>query len=203
MGHSSLVTVLDVRLLIFIFVQDVNLAGVASNLMLFFYKNLDTRTHFDILERYMIKLHQKAPTFSLLDQHGITHTLEQYIGKKVLIYFYPKDDTPGCTTEACNFRDNYEALKAVGLVVVGVSKDNVKSHKKFADKFEIPFPLLSDEDGLLCEAYGVWMKKKFMGREYMGIARMSFLIDEKGDVAKVYDEVKPKEHTQEVAKDIL
>ncbi len=151
----------------------------------------------------MLKLHQKAPTFSLQDQDGKTHTLEQYVGKKVLIYFYPKDDTPGCTTEACNFRDNYAALSDAGLVVLGVSKDNVKSHKKFAEKFELPFPLLSDEDGTMCEAYGVWMKKKFMGREYLGIARMSFLIDEKGTIAKIYEEVKPKEHTQDVAMDIV
>jgi peroxiredoxin Q/BCP len=151
----------------------------------------------------MLTINTPAPTFSLLDQDGKTHTLSQYLGKKVLIYFYPKDDTPGCTTEACNFRDNYKALSKAGLVVLGVSKDTMKSHKKFAEKFELPFPLLSDVDGAMCEAYGVWMKKKFMGREYMGIARMSFLIDEKGNIAKIYDEVKPKEHTQEVAKDIV
>lgn len=150
----------------------------------------------------MLKLHQKAPSFSLQGQDGVTHTLKQYVGKKVLIYFYPKDDTPGCTTEACNFRDNYKDLSDAGLVILGVSKDNVKSHKKFAEKFDLPFPLLSDEDGQMCEAYGVWGMKKFMGREYMGISRMSFLIDEKGNIAKIYDEVKPKEHTQEVAKDI-
>lgn len=151
----------------------------------------------------MLKLHQQAPTFSLLDQHGVTHSQKQYIGKKVLIYFYPKDDTPGCTTEACNFRDNYQDLRDAGLVVLGVSKDSVKSHKKFAEKFNLPFPLLSDDDGSMCDAYSVWGKKKFMGREYMGIARKSFLIDEKGNIAKIYDEVKPKEHTQEVAKDIV
>ena len=151
----------------------------------------------------MLKLNQKAPTFSLLDQDGNTHTLKQYLGKKVLIYFYPKDDTPGCTTEACNFRDNYEALKSAGLVVLGVSKDTTKSHKKFAEKFNLPFPLLSDEDTSMCQAYGVWGMKKFMGREYMGISRASFLIDEKGMVAKIYEDVKPKEHTQEVAGDIV
>ncbi len=151
----------------------------------------------------MPKLKQKAPAFSLLDQDGVTHTQEQYLGKKVLIYFYPKDDTPGCTTEACNFRDNYQDLSDAGLVVLGVSKDSVKSHKKFAEKFNLQFSLLSDEDGSLCEAYGVWGKKKFMGREYMGIARKSFFIDEKGNIAKIYEDVKPKEHTQEVAKDIV
>ena len=150
----------------------------------------------------MIKLNAPAPTFSLEDQDGKIHSLEQYAGKKVLLYFYPKDDTPGCTTEACNFRDNYKALSKAGLVVLGVSKDSVKSHKKFAEKFELPFPLLSDSDGKVCEAYDVWRKKKFMGREYMGIERMSFLIDEKGNIAKIYESVKPKEHTQEVAEDV-
>lgn len=150
----------------------------------------------------MLKLHQKAPTFSLQDQNGVTHTLEQYLGKKVLIYFYPKDDTPGCTTEACNFRDGYKDFQDMGLVILGVSADSVKSHKKFAEKFDLPFPLLADETKAMCEAYGVWGMKKFMGREYMGISRSSFLIDEKGTIAKIYDDVKPKEHTQEVTNDI-
>ena len=150
----------------------------------------------------MIQLHAQAPDFSLQDQDGSTHTLLQYRGKKVLIYFYPKDDTPGCTTEACSFRDNYAALSESGLVVVGVSKDASKSHKKFSEKYELPFPLLADIDGTMCEAYGVWRKKKFMGREYMGIERMSFLIDEKGNVAKIYESVKPKDHVGEVSDDI-
>ena len=150
----------------------------------------------------MLQLHKKAPTFSLEDQNGVTHTLSQYKGKKVLLYFYPKDDTPGCTTEACSFRDNYEALSDSGLVVFGVSKDSVKSHKKFADKYELPFPLLSDVEGTVCEAYGVWGKKKFMGREYMGIMRQSFLIDEKGNLAKIYETVKPQEHAHEVSNDL-
>ena len=151
----------------------------------------------------MLVLHTKAPDFSLQDQHGVTHILSQYLGKKVLIYFYPKDDTPGCTIEACSFRDNYEALKESGLVVLGVSKDDVTSHKKFAEKYELPFPLLSDVDAIVCQAYGVWGLKKFMGREYIGIERMSFLIDELGDVAKLYESVKPKEHVQEISKDIV
>ena len=150
----------------------------------------------------MIQLHAQVPEFSLQDQDGSTHTLKQYRGKKVLIYFYPKDDTPGCTTEACSFRDNYVALSESGLVVLGVSKDAPKSHKKFAEKYEITFPLLADTDGVMCEAYGVWRKKKFMGREYMGIERMSFLIDEKGNLAKIYESVKPKDHVSEVADDI-
>lgn len=146
----------------------------------------------------MITTGTKAPDFSLQDQNGDTHTIAQYKGKKILLYFYPKDDTPGCTTEACSFRDNYEELQKAGLVVLGVSKDNVKSHKKFADKYELPFPLLADEDTEVCKAYGVWKLKKFMGREYMGIDRVSFLIDEEGKIAKVYEEVKPKEHVAEV-----
>lgn len=150
----------------------------------------------------MLQLHKKAPTFILQDQNGITHTLEQYKGKKVLLYFYPKDDTPGCTTEACSFRDNYKTLSDAGLVVLGVSKDSVKSHKKFADKYDLPFPLLSDNEGTVCEAYGVWGKKKFMGREYMGIMRQSFLIDEKGGLAKIYEKVVPKEHSEEVLLDM-
>lgn len=150
----------------------------------------------------MLQLNTQAPQFSLQDQDGVIHTLSQYEGKKVLLYFYPKDDTPGCTTEACNFRDNHESLTSAGLVVLGVSKDSPKSHKKFIEKFNLPFPLLADVDGVVCEAYGVWRKKKFMGREYMGIERMSFLIDEKGKLIKIYESVKPKEHTQEVEKDI-
>ncbi len=150
----------------------------------------------------MLQLGQPAPTFSLLDQNEKKHTLESYIGKKVLLYFYPKDDTPGCTTEACEFRDNYEALKKLGLVILGMSADSVTSHKKFAEKFSLPFPLLSDESKEVCEAYGVWGKKKFMGREYMGISRTSFLIDEKGIISKIYEEVKPKEHVGEVNNDI-
>lgn len=150
----------------------------------------------------MISLHTQAPDFFLQDQDEVTHTLSQYRGKKILLYFYPKDDTPGCTTEACSIRDSYEALVASGLVVLGVSKDSTKSHKKFTDKYALPFPLLSDEDGSVCALYGVWRLKKFMGREYMGIERMSFLIDEEGMIAKMYEEVKPKEHVAEVQRDI-
>jgi thioredoxin-dependent peroxiredoxin len=148
----------------------------------------------------MITTGTKAPEFLLHDQNGDTHSIAQYKGKKILLYFYPKDDTPGCTTEACSFRDNYEELQKAGLVVLGVSKDTVKSHKKFAEKYELLFPLLADEDTSVCQAYGVWKLKKFMGREYMGIDRMSFLIDEEGKVEKVYEEVKPKEHVSEIMK---
>lgn len=151
----------------------------------------------------MIQLNKKAPEFSLPDQDGNIHNLKQYLGKKVLLYFYPKDDTPGCTTEACNFRDGYEDLTKMGLVVLGVSSDSIKSHKKFADKFTLPFPLLSDESHAVCEAYGVWGLKKFMGREYMGISRSSFLIDEKGNLEKIYEKVEPKIHLGEIIKDIV
>ena len=149
----------------------------------------------------MIQINKKAPSFSLPDQDGAIHTLKQYEGKKVLLYFYPKDDTPGCTTEACNFRDGYKEFQEMGLVVLGVSADGLKSHKKFAEKFKLPFPLLSDETKEVCEAYDVWQKKKFMGREYMGILRMSFLIDEKGNIIKIYNDVKVKEHAEEVKAD--
>lgn len=149
-----------------------------------------------------MKIGQKAPAFTLLDQNGKTHSLAEYKGKKVLLYFYPKDDTPGCTTEACNFRDNHKELSKMGLVILGVSKDSVKSHKKFAEKFDLPFPLLSDETGEVVEAYKSWGKKKFMGREYMGILRNSFLIDENGKIAKIYEAVKPAEHVGEVTTDI-
>lgn len=150
----------------------------------------------------MLKIKSKAPSFKLPDQDGKIHNLKDYLGKKVLLYFYPKDDTPGCTTEACNFRDGYKDFKKLGLVILGVSADGVKSHKKFAEKFKLPFPLLSDEDKSVCEKYGVWQKKKFMGREYMGIVRSSFLIDEEGKIAKIYEEVKAGEHAEEVKSDL-
>jgi len=150
----------------------------------------------------MLKIGSKAPAFSLSDQEGTIHKLSDYKGKKVLLYFYPKDDTPGCTTEACNFRDGYKEFAKLGLVILGVSADSVKSHKKFAEKFKLPFPLLSDEDRKVCEAYGVWQKKKLYGREYMGIVRNSFLIDEQGKLAKIYESVKPAVHAEEVKGDI-
>ena len=149
----------------------------------------------------MLQIRTKAPNFSLPDQDGKTHKLSEYRGKKVLLYFYPKDDTPGCTTESCAFRDGYEEFTKMGLVILGVSKDSVKSHKKFAEKFSLPFPLLSDETGEVVEKYESWGKKKFMGREYMGILRNSFLIDEEGKIAKIYESVKPADHATEVASD--
>ncbi len=149
----------------------------------------------------MLHIGDTAPIFSLPDQDGVLHTLSQYQGKKVLLYFYPKDDTPGCATEACNFRDGYEEFQKMGLVILGVSKDSTKSHKKFAEKFSLPFPLLSDETGGVIKQYGSWGKKKFMGREYEGILRNSFLIDEKGKIAKVYESVKTATHANDVRTD--
>jgi len=153
-------------------------------------------------ETKILKAGDVAPAFTLPDQDGKMHSLSDYFGKKVLIYFYPKDDTPGCTTEACSFRDNNSALSDMGLVILGVSKDSVKSHKKFHDKYELNFPILSDESTEMIQAYGAWRLKKFMGREYMGIERMSVMVDEKGKIAKIYESVKPKDHTEEVMSDV-
>ena len=150
----------------------------------------------------MIKIGNKAPAFKLLDQTGKEHSLKDYLGKKVLIYFYPKDDTPGCTVEACSFRDNIKVLNKVGLIVLGISKDSVKSHDKFAKKFKLNFPILSDEDTKVIQKYSAWRLKKFMGREYMGTERISVLVDEKGKIEKIYEGVKPKEHVDEIKTDL-
>ncbi len=157
-----------------------------------------------ILFWYMITLKEKdkAPDFNLQGDDGKDYKLSDFLGNDVLIYFYPKDDTPGCTTEACEIRDNYKDMKKLGLVVLGISPDNTKSHNKFKEKYKLPFTLLSDTDHKVCELYGVWAKKKFMGREYMGVVRSSFLIDSKGKIKKIYEEVKPKEHAKEVIGDI-
>ncbi len=144
----------------------------------------------------------KAPLFTLADQTGKVHALSDYKGEWVLIYFYPKDDTPGCTKQACAIRDDFPAFKKLGLMVFGISTDSVKSHAKFVEKYELPFTLLSDEDKKVVEAYGVWGKKKFMGREYLGTMRTSFLIDPKGVIAKVYTDVKPDLHAEMVLGDV-
>ncbi len=148
-----------------------------------------------------VQLNQKAPDFTLLDQEGKEHSLSDYLGKKVLLYFYPKDDTPGCTTEACSFRDRLNELKKHNVQVLGVSVDDVKSHKKFAEKFGLNFPLLADTEKKVVNDYGVWGQKSMFGKKYMGIQRDSFLIDEKGVVIKHYEKVKPAEHVDEVIKD--
>jgi peroxiredoxin Q/BCP len=149
-----------------------------------------------------IKTGDTAPTFSLPDQTGNMHSLTDFRGGWVLLYFYPKDDTPGCTKEACMIRDNFPEFKKLKIQVFGVSTDSVKSHAKFAEKYELPFTLLADEEKEVVEAYGVWQKKKFMGREYMGTLRTSFLIDPEGKIAKVYENVKPDLHAEQVLADL-
>lgn len=149
-----------------------------------------------------LKVGTKAPDFNLPDQDGKMHSLKDYAGQWVLLYFYPKDDTPGCTTEACALRDNLPKFKKLKAQVFGVSTDSVKSHRKFADKFELPFTLLSDENKELVKAYDVYHPKKFMGREFLGTMRESFLIDDKGKVAKIYEGVKPADHADEVLADL-
>ena len=139
-----------------------------------------------------------APIFSLPDETGVVRNLSDYRGNKVVLYFYPKDDTPGCTTEACNFRDDFSAYVKANVVILGVSPDSTKSHKKFKDKYKLPFPLLADENHSVCESYGVWGKKSFMGKEYLGVLRTTFVINEKGVIAEVFENVKPAEHSSEI-----
>ncbi len=143
-----------------------------------------------------------APAFLLKDQNGKNHALKNYIGQKVLLYFYPKDMTPGCTIEAEGFRDRWGDLKKAGVVVLGVSADSQDSHKKFCDKHELNFPLLSDEKKVVLKKYGVWVKKSMYGKEYMGISRESFLIDESGKIIKHYQKVNPDNHPGEVLRDV-
>lgn len=145
---------------------------------------------------------KKAPSFSLPDQNRKKHKLSEYVGKWVLLYFYPKDDTPGCTKEACMLRDNFPSFKKLGITVFGVSADNEKSHKKFEEKYQLPFTLLSDVDHTVAEKYGAWGLKKFMGREYEGMHRVSFLINGEGKIAKVYEKVRPEVHAEEVLGDL-
>ncbi len=140
----------------------------------------------------------KAPGFELQDHTGKTVSLSQFAGKNVVLYFYPKDDTPGCTVEACNFRDEHSALEKAGAVVLGVSPDTTKSHQKFATKFSLPFPLLADTEHKVAEAYGAWGEKVNYGRTYMGIIRSTFLIDPQGTVKHVWPKVKVNGHVDEV-----
>ena len=146
----------------------------------------------------MLKEGAKAPAFSLPADDGSTVALEDLKGKKVVLYFYPKDDTSGCTTEACEFRDSWTSVQRKGAVVLGVSPDGARSHDRFRKKYELPFPLLADEDHAVAEAYGVWGEKSMYGRKYFGILRTTFVIDEAGRVAKVFEKVKPKGHAAEV-----
>ncbi|MBO3270414.1 thioredoxin-dependent thiol peroxidase [Hymenobacter defluvii] len=140
-----------------------------------------------------------APAFTATDQDGNTVSLSDFRGKKVALYFYPKDDTPGCTAQACNLRDHQEELTAKNVQVLGVSTDSEASHKKFALKYDLPFPLLADTDKQLVEAYGVWQEKRNYGRAYMGIVRTTFLIDEEGVIEKVITKVDTKNHTEQLA----
>lgn len=147
----------------------------------------------------MLKEGDKAPLNILLESsEGKQVSLEDYSGKHIVLYFYPKDNTPGCTQEACEFRDLNSEIAKLGAVVLGVSKDNIKSHNKFIDKFELNFPLLSDSEHELAEAFGIWQKKKFMGREYMGMVRSTFIINPDGEVIKSWIDVKPAGHSAEV-----
>lgn len=145
-----------------------------------------------------LNIGQKAPEINAKDQHGKEINLEQYKGKKVILYFYPKDDTPGCTAEACNLRDNYEHLTNSGYDVIGVSTDSEKSHLKFIEKYNLPFRLIADTDKKVVEAYGVWGLKKFMGKEYMGVNRSTFVIDEQGNIANIISKVDTKNHTAQL-----
>ena len=139
-----------------------------------------------------------APEFKLLDDTNTMRRLSDFKGQPLILYFYPADDTPGCTKEACNFRDDYSAYQKAGVTVLGVSPDSVKSHVKFKEKYQLPFPLLADEDHHLCDLYGVWGPKKMMGREYEGVLRTTFLIDAHGKIARVFENVRPSEHSAEV-----
>ncbi|HEV2329702.1 MAG TPA: thioredoxin-dependent thiol peroxidase [Verrucomicrobiae bacterium] len=145
-----------------------------------------------------LKEGDKAPNFSAMATGGLELSLSDFKGKNVVLYFYPKDDTPGCTKEACGFRDHFAEFRKLGAQVLGVSKDPAKSHKKFTDKFKLPFPLLSDEAHKIAEAYGVWGEKKFMGRAYLGMHRVTFLIGGDGRIKKIWRAVKPDEHAAEV-----
>ncbi len=146
----------------------------------------------------MLEQGKAAPDFSVPDQDGNIVRLSDFTGKWVVLYFYPKDMTPGCTVEACNFRDEFPAFEKLDAVILGVSKDSTKSHTKFAQKYELPFTLLSDEEGTVCESYGVWKEKSMYGKTYMGIVRSTFLIDPQGKIARIYPKVKVKEHAAEL-----
>jgi len=150
----------------------------------------------------MLKENDKAPQFTVPDQNGDNVSLSDFKGKWIILYFYPKDMTPGCTIEACNFRDEYSVFQQKDIVVLGVSKDSVARHKKFEGKHDLPFPLLSDENGNICEDYGIWQEKSLYGKKYMGIVRATFIINPKGIITKVYPKVKVKEHVAEILTDL-
>ena len=145
-----------------------------------------------------LKVGDKAPGFSLRDQNGNSVSLDGYLGKKVIVFFYPKDDTPGCTVEVCNFRDDFELYEEKNAVLIGISKDGEESHKKFISKFNLPFTLLCDEDHAVAEAYGAWGEKSMYGRKYMGIVRTTVVVDAEGNVEQIYEKVNPKDHSKEL-----
>lgn len=149
-----------------------------------------------------LKLNTMSPNFSLPDENGKLHKLSDYKGKFIVLYFYPKDNTPGCTTEACNFRDDYSAYQKAGIEIIGVSPDSSDSHTKFKAKYQLPFTLLADKTHEICNAYGVWVKKKNMGREYYGVQRTTFLINKEGVILRIFEGVKPAEHSKEVLAEI-
>ncbi|MBI4470796.1 MAG: thioredoxin-dependent thiol peroxidase [Acidobacteria bacterium] len=146
----------------------------------------------------MLRPGDKAPSFSLRDTQGKTVKLQDLKGKKIALYFYPKDMTPGCTKEACNLRDNFSALKRHNITVLGVSSDDQISHQRFTEKFELPFPLLSDPEHEIAERYGVWGEKKLYGKTYMGIKRMTFMIDEEGRIERIIDKVVVEDHAAQI-----
>ena len=146
----------------------------------------------------MLKEGAQAPIFKLQDSLGQSHTLADYEGQTIIVYFYPKDDTPGCTKEACSFRDDYASFRDAGVEIIGISPDTVASHLKFSNKYDLPFILLADPDHKVCEAYQVWGKKKSYGREYEGVFRTTFVIGPDGRIKRVFENVKPSEHSQEV-----
>lgn len=150
----------------------------------------------------MLKINDKAPDFKLTADDGNTYSLKDFNGKKLILYFYPKDMTSGCTTEACDFRDSVKLFQKKNAVIIGVSKDSVESHKKFKAKYELPFALLSDESTKMLEEYGVWKEKSMYGRKYMGIERTTFIIDEKGKISEIFNKVKVKGHIEEILKKI-
>ena len=139
-----------------------------------------------------------APDFEMLDDTNTPRKLSDYRGRNVVLYFYPKDDTPGCTKEACNFRDDYSAYEKAGVAILGVSPDSVKLHAKFKQKFQLPFPLLADDGHKVCDLYGVWGPKKFMGKQYEGVLRTTFLIDPEGNIKEVFENVRPAEHSADL-----
>ena len=145
----------------------------------------------------------KAPGFKATDQNGHPVSLKDFKGKKIVLYFYPEDDTPTCTVEACNLRDNYETLQKKGLVILGVSPDNEKKHKKFEEKYTLPFTLIADPGKKIIEKYGVWGEKNLYGRKYMGLHRTTFLIDEKGTILKIFRKPKSKIHSEEILKALI